>query len=57
MTEEGTTFPTRCDYCGAHLEAGIRYPTLTVDGEDESLSIFTFCDEECKRAWGNEREG
>lgn len=51
MSDEGTSFPEVCDYCGTPLEVEVRYPTSTVDSENGVLQIFTFCDEECKRTW------
>jgi hypothetical protein len=55
MSNDGASFPERCDYCGTQLGEEVRYPTATVDGENGSLQIFTFCDEECKANWQKNR--
>ena len=53
MKEEGEPFPEFCDYCGAAFEVGVQYPTLTEEGEDGVVQIYTFYDEECRSAWRN----
>lgn len=55
MSDEGTTFPEECDHCGTSLGADVRCPTATVDGENGGLHISTFCSEECKSKWLDER--
>ncbi len=49
---ESSPFPDRCDHCGIAFETGVRYPTTTAEGKQGVLEIYTFCDEECKSAWG-----
>lgn len=48
MSDEGPSFPKTCDYYGTPLEVGRRYPIATVDGENGTIHIFTFCGMECK---------
>lgn len=54
MSDEESSFPEECEYCGTPLEAEVRYPTTTVDEESGALDIFTFCSEECKEKWLDE---
>ena len=54
MSDEGVSFPEACDYCGSPPEEEVRYPTATIDGENEDLHLFTFYSEECKGKFRNE---
>lgn len=54
MSDEESPFPEECMYCGTPLDEEVRYPTITVDGENGDLNIYTFCSEECKGKWLNQ---
>lgn len=56
MNDDGTAFPDECDYCGTPFEIGVRYPAFTEDGPDGEFDIYTFCDDECKSEWLDERD-
>lgn len=40
-----------CAHCGARFEPGVRYPATTRRGDDGTVSIYSFCDDECRAAW------
>ena len=56
MSELGSSFPDQCDNCDASLGEDMRYPTTTVDGTNGDIRIFTFCSEECREGWVDERD-
>lgn len=45
-----------CAHCGTPFKPDKRYPALTRVGPDESLELYSFCDEECKAAWQAEQD-
>lgn len=40
-----------CANCGDAFEPEVSYPVVTRDGGDGELELYSFCDEECMRAW------
>lgn len=48
---EGETHPFEaCAHCGNRFELGVDYP-VTSRRESGDLVFYSFCDEECQRAW------
>lgn len=56
MSHGESPFPEACDYCEDPLDEEVRYPTVTVDGEDGEIYIYTFCSDECKQEWLSEHD-
>jgi len=40
-----------CAHCGRRLRRGVRYPATAENAPDRELQLYSFCDEECQRAW------
>lgn len=43
-----------CAQCGGSLDATERTPAATSRGDDGDVSVYLFCDEECRNAWKSE---
>lgn len=43
-----------CTHCGATLPVGTWHPATDVV-EDGELKIYSFCDEQCRQTWSDER--
>lgn len=54
MTDE-PAFYEICAHCGDRLTLD-EWPPIVVEAEDADgdISLYSFCDEECKRAWDPE---
>jgi hypothetical protein len=42
---------SRCAHCGTPIREGVRHPTYTMTDEDGNVSLYVFCDDDCKAAW------
>lgn len=43
-----------CDYCDAPFEVDTRYPVTVREDADGNVQLYSFCDEECQKAWETE---
>lgn len=55
MSNEELSWFRTCAYCGDPLAAGVKYPVHTEMDEDGTLHLYSFCDEECKADWLDNR--
>lgn len=44
---------SQCAHCGAGFEPEVNYPVVTRGGGAEQLELYSFCDDECMRAWAD----
>ncbi len=44
-----------CSHCGRRFEQDVRYPVTVEEDDDGTLSIHSFCDDDCQDAWNAER--
>lgn len=44
-----------CDFCDEPFEVDDRYPVVVHENED-TVELYSFCDETCKQAWKSERD-
>lgn len=50
---DGTMFE-RCAHCGRRFERDVRYPATVEEGDDGTLQVLSFCDEDCQAAWSDD---
>lgn len=45
-------FSSGCDNCESPFTRGEWHPVVTENSEDGGLVFHSFCDDDCKNAWG-----
>lgn len=40
-----------CANCGKQFEPNVTYPVETREAADGTLQLYSFCDDDCQRAW------
>lgn len=53
----GADTPETCDTCGAPVETEEWHPTATEWDDDDDLSVYTFCSQDCRETWDDSRVG
>lgn len=52
VATDGDRYPFEaCATCGSRFEFDVSYPVVSRRGQDGTLELYSFCDEECQADW------
>lgn len=53
---DAETVSKRCDHCGGPIDTDEWYPAAT-RRDDGDVTVYSFCDEACRKRWKREADG